>query len=178
MKVPANIISENLYTIGKEFVLADYYKEYQGYYYEINNKFFIGKKFDINSLELLKVNSPEINPLLLNSGTSIYGSLSKIRPLFNKIKSLPFNPTNEDFSNGYKIRYFAKQINVNPIFIKEIDKNQFLQLQKDSFYQTLEVKYNFNITEKELNNLDKKMPGLKKYLSDYTLPTSSDESKL
>jgi hypothetical protein len=41
-KIPANLITTG-YTSGKEFVYVSNYKPYQGYYYEINNKFFVGK---------------------------------------------------------------------------------------------------------------------------------------
>jgi hypothetical protein len=38
MRIPKNIISENLYTQGNEFVDAKTNSPYQGYYYELNNK--------------------------------------------------------------------------------------------------------------------------------------------
>jgi hypothetical protein len=175
MKIPSNIIKENQYTIGKEFIIKDTYKDYQGYYYELNGKYFIGKKFNINALELIKINSSEVNSLLLNSNTNFYGNISKIKIPQNKVKSIPFAPADTDFNQGYKVRYFTKQININPIFIKEINKDQFIQLQTNSLYQTLEIKYYFDLTDNELNELNKKMPGIKEYLSSYVLPTSSNE---
>ena len=42
MRAPSNIVTTSKYTLGKEFVLADSYKDYQGYYYEISGKYFAG----------------------------------------------------------------------------------------------------------------------------------------
>ena len=66
MKVPSNIIVKSQYTVGKEFIYADSYENYQGYYYEMNNKYFVGRVFDPNALEILKVNSDKVDKLKLN----------------------------------------------------------------------------------------------------------------
>jgi hypothetical protein len=176
MRIPSNIIQKNLYTLGGEFINKITYKDYQGYYYSVGGRFYIGKDFNPNATELLKKDSPEINPLLINPATFVYGKLSRINLQQNKPKSISFDPTDESFQQGYQIRYFAKKLNVIPIFIKEINKTDFYKLSQDPLYQTLEVKYNFDITDNELNALNQQMPGLGAYLQNYDLPTSSDEN--
>jgi len=61
MKVPANII-ETKYTSGNEFVFSFNYKYYQGYYYELNDKIFAGKEFNINAPELVKAIQMQSTP--------------------------------------------------------------------------------------------------------------------
>lgn len=176
MIIPPNIIESNLYTIGGEFIYKDTYKEYQGYYYEINSRFYIGKEFNINSKELIKNNSPEVDPLLANPSTAVYGKLTKVKIQQNKPTSVPFVPTITDFQDGYKIRYFAKKLNTIPILIREINKNDFFKLSNDPLYQTLEVEYQFSITDQQISDLNKKMPGLGAYIQGYNPPTSTNEN--
>ena len=85
MRVPSNIIIENKYTLGNELIYAKTYKEYQGYYYEINDKLFAGREFDPKALQLIKINSVDINLLKLNSKTSTYGNLTKVTLPNNRI---------------------------------------------------------------------------------------------
>ena len=176
MIIPSNIIENNLYTIGGEFINKDTYKDYQGYYYELNNRFYIGKEFNPNSIELIKKDSSEVNPLLANPKTATYGKLTGIKIQQNKPKPVPFSPTVDDFQQGYQIRYFAKKLNITPILIREINQTDFYKLSNDPLYQTLEVKYYFDISDQQIADLNKKMPGLGAYIRGYAPPTSSDES--
>lgn len=175
MQLPLNIILPNKYTSGGEFVYAKSNLPYEGYYYELNNKFFIGKTFNPNSPELLKITSNKINPFLKQASTYTYGLISNQKIDQTSINSLPFNPTNEDFEQGFQVRYFAKKLNVTPFFIKEISKEDFEKLKSNPLYQVLQTEYSFNYSEVELNSLDQKMPGLKEYLKDDILVTSSEE---
>lgn len=175
LRIPKNKIVENKYTSGGEYIFADSYNNYQGYYYVTNGKIYAGKEFNVNNKEIIKINKEQNNKLKSNPFTYIYGVISKTNIISNKIPSIPFNPTNKDYENGFIMRYFVKKINSNPIEIKETDKNGFERIKSDPLYQNLEVKYKFNISDKELDELDKKMPGLKAFLSTEILPTSSDE---
>ena len=40
----------------------------------------------------------------------------------------------------------AKKLNVTPILIREVNQTDFYKLNNDPLYQTLEVKYRFDIT--------------------------------
>lgn len=175
MQIPSNIILSSQYTAGNEFIYASSYLPYQGYYYELNNKFFVGKTFNTSAPELLKLNSNNLNPLLTQSSTFTYGKLSKEKITQTEVKSFPFNPTNKDFEQGFQIRYFAKKLNTTPFFIQEINKEDFKNLQTNPLYQILEIEYKFDYSETDLLLFDQKMPGLKEYLSDDFIVTSSEE---
>lgn len=160
MKVPANIISENLYTIGKEFVFADSYKEYQGYYYEISDKFFAGREFNTNAPRLLKLGSDEIDSLRLNPQTSTYANLKRTRTSSSKIPSIPLELT-------AGIKYLAKQANLTPIRIifttektyREADKHpEFIFVAID-----FEPEFGFKITNEDR----KAIPEIDTFLAEF-----------
>ena len=170
VRVPSNQIVSSKYTIGKEFIVESTYEDYQGYYYEFNNNYYAGKKFSTSAPRLVKIDSDKVNPLRKNSNTLIYGGLSKI--LLSQVKKIPSIP----FSYKEGIRYFVKK--VNDSIIKEVEKETFEQFALDPLYQTLSVKFTYNMSETELTELDKKMPGIKTYIQNDidNIPTSSDEA--
>jgi hypothetical protein len=169
LKIPKNQILTSKYTSGGEYVTDKEYKNYQGYYYEVNNNIYAGKEFNTTASVLLKVNSPDVNKLITNPFTSIYGAISGVKLPQTNISSIPF-------IGEEKLRYFIKKVNVNPINIKEVNKASFEQTKSDPIYQTLEVNFKYNMTDIELDNLDKQMPGIKVYLQSDLIPnTSSDE---
>jgi hypothetical protein len=170
MRVPANII-EAKYTSGNEFVFALNYKYYQGYYYELNGKTFVGKEFNANSPELIKSNSDNVNTLLTDSKTYIYGFLSKIKINNQKIPSFFFKYESN-------IRYFITNPNIKPTLIKEINKETFNQIQNDSLYLSVSLSYDGGFSDKELNEAEIKIPGIKTFVNtSYTNP-SVEESGL
>ena len=83
MRIPSNIITENQYTAGKEYMYLTTYKEYIGYYYIINDKYFTGKTYNSNSssFELIKIEKENTNLLLTQASTYIYGLISLSHPL-------------------------------------------------------------------------------------------------
>lgn len=159
MKVPSNIIVRSQYTAGKEFIYADSYEEYQGYYYGMNNKYFVGQVFDPNAREILKINSDKVDKLKLNSKLFAFISLLKTQIPGNiKIPSIVPDGRNAT-------RYFAKKLNYNPILIKEIDENTSAQLQLDPTYQVLSLTLPASDYDPAiLDDADKKMPGIKDFL--------------
>jgi hypothetical protein len=161
MRIPSNII-ETKYTSGNEFVFDYNYKYYQGYYYEFNGKYFAGKTFNTNAPKLVKANSTDINPLLTDPKTFIYGSLSKVK-LNN---SIPTSIINKSNING-GIRYFSKKINSNPILIREIDKNTFDKFQNNPYYQVISIEFpegGYFGNQKSLDDAEKQMPGIKSFI--------------
>jgi hypothetical protein len=169
MRVPANII-EAKYTSGEEFVFSLNYKYYQGYYYELNGKIFAGKEFNANSPELIKSNSNNINTLLTDSKTYIYGFLSKIKINNQKIPSFFFKYESN-------IRYFAAKFNTKSL-IKEISKETFDQIQNDPLYLSVSLSYDGGFNDRELNEAEIKIPGIKIFVNtSYTNP-SIEESGL
>lgn len=162
MKVPANIIIEGKYTIGKEYMYLDTLEEYQGYYYELNNKFFVGKTFNTNARELVKMDSNKVSKLKTNPKTATYGKISNISLSFGAIKSLVYQGKGQ-------MRYFAKKINTNPILIKELDKENYTKIQKDPIYQVISLKMplgGFAADPSIIDKAEKEMPGIKAFLQD------------
>ena len=161
MRIPANII-EIKYTPGNDFVFSLNYKYYQGYYYELNGKIFAGKEFNANSPELIKSNSNNINTLLTDSKTYIYGFLSKI-----KLNSTsPSSIISTGNING-GTRYFSKQVNINPILIREITEETFKQYQNNPLYQVISIEFpegGYFGNQKSLDDAEKIMPGIKTFL--------------
>lgn len=161
MRIPSNIITTGKYTIGNEFVTKNTYEPYQGYYYEINNRTFIGKEFDVNSLELIKVQ--DIPPLV--KADKKYASLTKVNL---STLNIPKNINKKDLSitdaqgkNFYA--YFAKKLNSNPILIREIDRETYSKLKNNSVWQVIRIiatQGDGLIDQEDLDNAEKEMPGI------------------
>jgi len=162
MRIPSNIIIAESYTIGNEFVFESTYKEYQGYYYELNNKFFIGREFNPNAPLLLKLGSSEINPLKLNPVTLTYANLTKIKIYNNKIPSIPFS------SNVFGIKYLAKQLNSNPVRIVFTTKDALENPNQYPEYIFTSVEYQpefgFKITKENIKDI----PEIEIFLAEYS----------
>jgi hypothetical protein len=170
MRIPANIITENKYTIGKEFINRKTHKPYQGYYYELNNKFFAGKEFNNNAPELIKIKSDQVNNLLLTAATYIFGSLSKVKLTDQKIPSFFFKYESN-------IRYFTAKFNEKSL-IKEINEETFNQIKDNPLYVSLPLSYDGGFNDNELNEAENKIPGIKLFVNtSYTNP-SIEESGL
>jgi len=169
IRIPKNQTVESKYTSGGEYMFTSTQNEYKGYYYELNNKTYAGKEFNVNNPEIIKLQSDKYNTLLGSAATYIYGVVSKVKLNNNKPTSIPFD-------GNIKDRYFIKKINSN--IIKEVNEDNFIKLQSDPIYQTLSIKFSYNMTDQELNDLDKKMPGIKIYLQNdiNNIPNSSDET--
>jgi len=169
MKLPKNIITQNKYTSGKEYILKDTQKEYQGNYYSINGKSFAGKTFDQNAPELQKIT--ESNSFLSQAFTFAYSKLKNL-PSTKNFSSVIWKPTQQEADTLISTRFFAKKNNTIPYLIKEISRNDFDSLQNDNEWQTISLKFYLlkNDTESghfdqnELEMADKKMVGLKTFL--------------
>jgi hypothetical protein len=163
LRIPSNQIVKSKYTIGKEYIFESTYREYQGYYYELNGKLFAGKEFNINAPILVKINLSNINPLRTNPSTLVYGIISGI-----KLNTIP-PPSIISKSNIFtEKRYFYKKINSNPILIKEINEDTFNSMQSNPLYQTISVgipKGGFFANQSSLEVYDKIMPGIKLFIT-------------
>lgn len=171
LRIPKNIIVTAKYTSGKEFILKSSYTEYKGYYYEMNDKIFAGKEFNIDAPELIKTSSSDLNILFQNPLTFLFGKLSKINLTSTSLQSYTFIPTQEDIARGYAIRYFVKKTNQTPILIKEVNLDDFNKLKTNSLYIVVSVKYNMinkttgKFDSTELNNAVLQIPELSSFLS-------------
>ena len=164
MRLPKNIISENLYTSGNEFVDATTNALYQGYYYEINGKFYAGGTFDSKAPEIIKIK--EANSLFNNISTALFSALSGISSQALLSPIIKGNPVGySDLLSGHdnEVLFFSKQATATPILIKYIDENTYLSLQGIATYQTIYIgDYKGNtITPEQAYS---QMPGLKTFL--------------
>ena len=130
MRIPQNQIKYQ-YTIGKELMYKDTYKEYQGYYYEMNNSLFAGKEFNVNAPVLIKMNSDNVNILLANPNTSTYGKISQITIKNPTVSPLP-SGGNEPEAFSDSIYFYSKKVNSD--IIKKIDEDTFKSLQNNAIY--------------------------------------------
>jgi hypothetical protein len=163
-----NNIIQIKYTSGGEYKFVGSSKEYVGYYYNIGKKTYAGERFDIRSPELIELSaavSLKDNPSIFSSGLSS-----------QKISSIPFVPNNRPM-----LRYFAKKITQSDsITIKEINKVTFDQLKSNPLYQTAEIEFSYNLSEQQLDEINKLMPGLGSFIEDdiNSLNTSGDDSRV
>jgi hypothetical protein len=162
---PSNIISTNKYTVEGEFVDKKTYEPYQGYYYELNNRFFAGKSFNSDSPEIVKVSS--LNPTLLaNSDARLF------KNLFN-FNSAQLNT--QQYTYESNARYFLSQNNVSPILIKEVSKETFQQFSNNSLYNSV-ILTEGGLNENEVRQAEKKMPGITIFVgSSYTTPNDDGD---
>jgi hypothetical protein len=169
MRIPANIVMTNKYTIGKEYMYANSYKEYQGYYYELGSKRFAGREPTIGAPELIPINSPDNNILLTRKETYVYGKLSSVQIIKNK------KPTSVVYDYNRDIRYFCTKINIIPTIIQEVDKNNFNQIQNNPLYISVSLSFVGGFDDFELNEAEKKMPGIKAFVNTSYLPPPVEE---
>ena len=156
MRIPKNIIETDKYTTGGELVYKETQTSYKGYYYILNNRYFVGKEYIVNAPELIKIQ--QSNTLLYRPSTAIFSAVSGItsKSLRSpKVSSIQPNIGN----NPTSTRYFSQQINVKPITIKEISKETYDSLQGNSLFTTTFIGPTQNIDQAE-----KQMPGLKAFL--------------
>jgi len=144
LRIPKNIIVKSKYTQGKEYMFIDTNIEYQGYYYEMNNRIFVGKEFNANASEIQKITLININPFLTKPSTFVYGIISGIKLKNTTPISQNYIPTPDDFDRGYSLRYFAKKLNQTSFIIKEINEINFNELKSNSIYQVISIKWNIS----------------------------------
>lgn len=175
VRIPQNQIIKSKYTAGKEYIFEKTYREYTGYYYELNGKKYAGKEYNTNSPILIPMKSPNINKLLTTAATYVYGKISGIKlDSINKIPSITFVPTEKESKEGQTIRYFTSKINTNPILIKEINKEVYNQIQSNPLYKSVSIRFNIQpsvdgqsesfFNQADLDQAEKDLPGIKAFL--------------
>jgi len=158
MIIPSNLIQTN-YTSGNEFVEKNTNVNYIGYYYSLNNSFFVGKTFDPNAVELIK--NTDINQLYNSPQTALFSFASGITSQQLQPSTFTSIPKSElDTDQDSNITYYARKTNIIPITIKQISKDDYNKLSTDPFYQTAYVNPNYS----NLDQADKQLPGLKTWL--------------
>jgi hypothetical protein len=162
IKLPPNIIVTSKYTSGDEYMFESTYNKYQGYYYELNGKLYAGKVFDSFAPILIKIQSKDINPALLNPATYLYATLSGANS--TQSEPVPYyydssRPDNDAF------RYFIQKRNVTPINIKEINKKTFEEFQLNPSYASVQLSYQNKFDQTEVEKAESNMPGIKTFVN-------------
>ena len=156
MRIPKNIIETSKYTTGGELVYKESQTSYKGYYYILNNRYFVGKEYITTAPELIKIQ--QSNTLLYRPSTAIFSLVSGITSKSLRSPKIPSIQPNIE-SNLILARYFSQQVNVKPTIIKEISKETYDSLQGNPLYNTTFVGPNQNIDQ-----ANQQMPGLKAFL--------------
>jgi hypothetical protein len=157
MKIPANIIVENKYTQGNEYIEEKTNKNYQGYYYELNGLLYAGKSYSDNALKIIPITDRN---KMLTQGLSVatFSVVSGITSQDLEQQPVPSIYVNTE-SDLVPVRYFSSQVNIQPKIIKEISKETYDSLKTNSLYQTT-----FIGPTQSIDQADKQMPGLKSFL--------------
>jgi len=129
--VPKNMVNQNLYTNGGEFIDPATGKYYQGYYHQYySGEIFSGKgPTDANRKSLSS--APPVSKQAQNNVPNTRQNLAyqQAKPSDQEIYKFgltpePYypQPTQNDYQKGALVRYFAKKRNQTPSLIIEIDK--------------------------------------------------------
>lgn len=123
MYIPKNKIKKNQYTIGDKYVSQETGLPYIGFYYTLfNGDSFEGK----NPTEQLK----KLIPISEAAKKTTYNSLTKNKFIkqLSQFQPLPVyyaKPTEQDYKQGFMVRYFAKRRNGGETAIEEISRDVF-----------------------------------------------------
>jgi hypothetical protein len=166
MRIPSNIITTGKYTIGKEFINTSDNKLYQGFYYQIGDRSFVGKSFDQNAPELKKVTDDHF---FFTDKNKEYGRLTQLDPKSIQEPKSIYNPdmSIKDAGGDYFYTYYAKKYNYYPILIREINKETYDNLKNNNIWQVIALvttQGDGGVDIKEINRAEKEMPGIKTWL--------------
>lgn len=153
MLVPSNKIQKNKYTLGGELVEKKTNNPYKGYYCIVGTSYYTGKSYTSSSIELIKFT--QTNQLLNNSRTAAYSVVSGITSDSLKTPVIT-SKLNSDFDN---VRYFCRQVNIQPINIKEVNKETYNKVKINALFQTT-----FIGPGKTIEQANQELPGLKLFL--------------
>ena len=162
MGVPKNNIVAGKYTSGGEFVILSTNAPYQGYYYELNNKFYSGKEYSPTAPEIIRIQSPEKNRLLNSLPTAIYSLVSGVTS--KSISTPPVNviPSETNTKINKSVRFFCKKINSD--IIKEIDEQTYKSLQNQPIYQTTYIGVYLDKAQ-SMDQAESQLSGVKAFLA-------------
>ena len=129
--VPKNMVNQNLYTNGGEFIDPATGKYYQGYYHQYySGEIFSGKgPTDANRKSLSS--APPVSKQAQNNVPNTRQNLEyqRANPTDQSLYKFGLTPepyypivSSQDYKKGALVRYFAKKRNQTPSLIIEIDK--------------------------------------------------------
>jgi len=165
IRIPKNQILFN-YTSGKEYLVLSTQKEYQGYYYEVNGKFFSGKEFNVSSPEIIKISSNKVDKFKQDPATSTYSKISKVKIPNPEIKSYDTTLKAEQFEAV--TQYFISNTTIKPTLIKQVNKETYDSLKNNPIYKrttlTLYPGTDSGYPSGDLDKAEKELSGIRLYV--------------
>ena len=167
MYYPKSEITPNLYTSGNRFTLLSTGKYYSGYYFSTSDgKYFTGAEYSPDSEELSDVS---ITTKTIDTFSDHYFA----------------QPTDNDYKNGFFVRYAIKRVNSGVDTIKEIKNADLPNIKKNPLYISVSFKWKISgplyddlsdknyplygiidTNKRTLSGLEKQLPGISKFFFD------------
>lgn len=177
---PLAKITPNLYTSGNELFIVSTGQDYRGYYFSAyDGKYFTEKTPNEASIELKKYETSTKPSSIASLG---YKSTP---PKDSSASSYTPVPTEDDYKNGYMVRYFIKRVNGDLSTIKEVTKDDFEDIRDNPLYVNTSLIWRLtgkiedtnipgsipipgvaNANYKSIKNAEKTVPNLSQYLID------------
>ena len=164
MYYPKSEITANLYTNGGEFINTLTGKTYTGPYYATSDgKYYTGGDYSPTAVELTKYK------VTTNQNVSTPTSYTP-------------QPTDNDYTNSFFIRYVIKRVNSGIETIKEVSESDYKNTQSNPLYNTTSFKWKItgplfdnlfdsnnpvygviSTNKRTLQTNESKIPGISKY---------------
>ena len=136
---PLNRITPNQYTSGNQFTLISTGQDYKGYYFSTyDGKYFTGSICSPTSLELSK-STDAIKPTT-SLATAPYDNMRN-NPTLPQPDHFTSVPTEQDYKNGYYLRYFTKRVNGDLSTITEVNKNTYDSVASNPLYNRVQIQW-------------------------------------
>lgn len=165
---PDGQIQKGLYTEGREFMFEDG-TEYIGDYHTYSTGEVFTKSAYIKSVSEKLIPFVDLSNFD-NSQKFEYDKLNELKPNFAFATYGKTIPTQEDYNQGFVVRYFAKR-HFNDI-ISEVTKETFGFLRPE-YYVKLELRWKLVgdapiVNERVIRNAEKDIKGISNYITNYS----------
>lgn len=165
---PEGQIQKGLYTQGKEFMFEDG-TEYVGDYHTYSTGEVFTKSTYLKSISQKLIPFIDLSEFS-NSQKFEYDKLNKLKPTFEFATYGKAIPTQEDYNQGFVVRYFTKR-HFNDI-ITEVTKQTF-GLLRPEYYVKLELRWKLVddasiVNERIIRNAEKTINGISNYITNYS----------
>jgi hypothetical protein len=163
IRVPKNLVKEKKYTSGREFVYNNTNIEYIGYYYELNNSFYVGEEYNPKAARLILFKDKN-NFLSRGTSLAIFSVVSGISSQNIKQPQITSLPVNNFIGKSIlnSLKFYCKKVN-EPLIIKEISEDTYKSLQQNVLYQTTYVGL-YQDKNQNIDDAEKQMPGIKDFV--------------
>lgn len=172
--IPKSQIIENQTAKEGELVYAESGMPYSGKYFIIQGLAYAGERPE-DGKPLIPLDLPNVNTLaeiqaLIGAATGAYSFFKSRMDLVRGIKEkiIPAQPVQSQGEGSVPrqgISYFVQKINDPNKIIKEVkDPNSIASLQQDPLYIVVQIDFSSSDVNKQIEEGNKKIPGLKTFL--------------